>query len=278
MEQRTWLITGVSSGFGRQMTEQLLEKGDRVVGTVRDSAPVGDLMARFGETLTIKHLDVTNFAAIRPLVDDAFTTLGKIDVVVSNAGYGLIGAAEELTDEQMLHQINANLIGSMQLVRAALPHLRNQGGGRIIQLSTMGGQAVFPGGSAYHASKWGIEGFIDSVAQEVGVFNIGCTIVEPGGARTNFRYQSSRLAPKLDAYAASPASMARRIIEERTSVPIGDPAKMVDIMIASVDQNPAPRRLALGSDAYNVMHKQLCERIALLEAQKDLALSTDFAA
>jgi NAD(P)-dependent dehydrogenase (short-subunit alcohol dehydrogenase family) len=278
MTQRTWLITGVNSGFGRHMTEQLLARGDRVAGTVRNMAAMDDLKARHGNLLWLADLDLTDTPAIRHVVDKAFDELGKIDVVVSNAGYGLIGAAEEATDEQVLHQINTNLIGSIQLVRAALPHLRRQGGGRIIQLSTVGGQAAFPGGSLYHAGKWGIEGFIDAVGQEVAPFNIGCTIVEPGGARTDFRYRSSRLTPKIDAYDASPASMARRMIEEGKSVPIGDPAKMVEIMIDSVDQSPAPKRIALGSDAYTVMHKQLSDRLATLEAQKDLAFSTDFPA
>jgi NAD(P)-dependent dehydrogenase (short-subunit alcohol dehydrogenase family) len=276
MAQRTWLITGVNSGFGCHMTEQLLARGDRVSGTVRDLAAMEGLRARYSDLLSLAHLDLTDTPAIRGVVDHAFEALGRIDVVVSNAGYGLFGAAEEATDEQVLHQINTNLVGSIQLVRSVLPHLRRQGGGRIIQLSTMGGQAAFPGGSLYHASKWGIEGFIDSVGQEVAPFNIGCTLVEPGGARTDFRYRSSRLGPKIDAYSASPASVARRTIEEGTSVPPGDPAKMAEIMIASVDQSPAPKRIALGGDAYTVMHKQLSERLAALEAQKDLAFSTDF--
>ncbi len=276
MTQRTWFITGVNSGFGRLMTEQLLECGERVAGTVRDFAPMADLQARYGEQLWLAELDVTDTAAIRDVVGAAFAELGRIDAVVSNAGYGLFGAAEEATDDQLLHQLNTNLIGSIQLVRAVLPHLRQQGGGRIIQLSTMGGQATFPGGSLYHAGKWGIEGFIESVGQEVAVFNIGCTLVEPGGARTDFRYRSSRLTPKLDAYDVSPASMARRMIEEGSSVPPGDPARMVAAMIATVDQHPAPKRLALGGDAYTVMHKQLSDRLAALEAQQELAFSTDF--
>lgn len=199
-------------------------------------------------------------------------------MLVSNAGYGLFGAAEELSDAQLIHQIGTNLIGSMQLVRAVLPHFRRQQGGRILQLSSVGGQAAFPGASAYHASKWGIEGFIDAVGQEVAVFNIGCTLVEPGGARTGFRYGGSRLAAKLDAYDASPASIARRMLEQGASVPIGDPAKMAARMIASVEQDPAPLRLVLGSDAYATMHRQLSARLAALEAQKEMASSTDFTA
>lgn len=275
MTLRTWFITGVNSGFGREMTEQLLARGDRVAGTVRNVSSMDDLKARYGEKLWLAELDVTDTAAIRRVVDLAFNELTQIDVVVNNAGYGLFGAAEEMTDELIEHQISTNLIGSIQLVRAVLPHLRQLEGGRIIQLSTMGGQATFPGGSLYHASKWGIEGFIDSLAQEVAVFNIGCTLIEPGGARTDFRYRSARLAPKLDAYDVSPASFGRRMLEEGISLPPGDPAKMVEIMINSAEKSPAPRRIALGSDAYTVMHKQLSERLASLEAQKELAFSTD---
>lgn len=278
MTQRTWLITGVNSGFGRHMTEQLLARGDRVAGTVRKMDSMNDLKAQYGDLLWLAYLDVTDTPEIHQVVNKAFTDLGKIDVVVNNAGYGLFGAAEEMTDDQIIHQINTNLIGSIQVIRAALPHLRAQGGGRIIQLSTVGGQAAFPGGSLYHAGKWGIEGFIEAVGQEVAPFNIGCTLVEPGGARTEFRYGSSQLAPKIDAYDISPASMVRRIIEEGTSVSLGDPAKMAKIMIDSVDQHPAPKRIALGSDSYTAIHKALTERLATLEAQKDLAFSTDFPA
>jgi NAD(P)-dependent dehydrogenase (short-subunit alcohol dehydrogenase family) len=277
-QQRTWLITGVNCGFGRHMTEQLLARGDRVAGTVRNLSTMAELKTRYGDLLWLANLDMTDTPSIRGVVNKAFNELERVHVVVSNAGYGLFGAAEEMTDQQVTHQISTNLIGSIQLVRAALPHLRRQNGGRIIQLSSVGGQAAFPGGSLYHAGKWGIEGFMDAVGQEVAAFNIGCTLVEPGGARTDFRYRSAQLSQKIDAYDASPASMVRRIIEEGTSIPPGDPAKMAAIMIASVDQNPAPARIALGSDAYSAMHKQLSVRLAALENQKELAFSTDFPA
>ncbi|MGY2167853.1 SDR family oxidoreductase [Pseudomonas gingeri] len=277
MTQRNWLITGINSGFGREMAEQLLDRGDRVVGTTRDLSALDDLRAAHGDRLWLAHLDLTDTpTAIRLVVREAFTAFGRIDVVVSNAGYGLFGAAEEATDDQIAHQLKTNLAGSIHLVRAVLPFLREQGGGRILQLSSVGGQAVFPGGSLYHATKWGIEGFIDAVNLEVGVFGIGCTLVEPGGARTRFRYGSARLGPKNDAYDVSPASHARRMIEDGTVMPIGDPAKMVRLMIESVDQHPAPKRLALGSDSFMVMHKRLSERLAELEAQRDLAFSTDW--
>lgn len=189
-----------------------------------------------------------------------------------------MGAAEEITDEQVRHQIDTNLVGSIRLVRAAPGHLRAQGGGRILQLSSMGGQVAFPGGSLYHATKWGIEGFLDAVAQEVAPFGIGCTLIEPGGARTDFRDRSAQLAPQLDAYDVSPSRMVNRIIADTSQPSPGDPAKMVEIMIASVEEEPSPRRIALGTNAYQVMHAQLSARLAALEAQRELACSTDVAA
>lgn len=159
MAQRTWFITGVNSGFGLVLTELLLRRGDRVAGTSRKLHQLDKLKVQYGEQLWLTSLDLTDTAAIHKAVDSAFAELGRIDVVVNNAGYVLIGAAEEFTDEQMLHQLSTNLVGSIQVVRAALPHLRRQGGGRILQMSSVGGQTAVPGLSVYHASKWGIEGF-----------------------------------------------------------------------------------------------------------------------
>lgn len=273
---RSWFITGVNSGFGRNMTEQLLARGDRVAGTVRKMDAMNDLKAKYGDKLWLARLDVTDTPEIRVVVNKAFADLGNIDVVVNNAGYGLFGAAEELTDDQILQQINTNLIGSIQVVRAALPHLRRQGGGRIIQISTYGGQAALPGGSLYHASKWGIEGFMDALGQEIAAFNIGVTIVEPGGARTNFRFGGAQLGTQMEVYQGTSAAMVHKLIKDTSRLPIGDPAKMVKTIIDSIDQNPAPKRIALGSDSYAAIHKALTERLASLEAQNAIALSTDF--
>ncbi len=163
---RTWLITAVNSGFGRHMTEQLLARGDRVAGTVQRNEAMDDLKAKYGDLLWLAHLDMTDTRAIPLVVNKAFAELGKIDVIVNNAGYGLFGP-EELSDEQIAHDLSTNLLGPIHLVRAALPHLRAQGGGRIIGLSTYGGQAVLRGRSRCHASKWRSEGFLDSMAQEL---------------------------------------------------------------------------------------------------------------
>ncbi|RYY09650.1 MAG: SDR family NAD(P)-dependent oxidoreductase [Cytophagaceae bacterium] len=152
---QTWFITGTSSGFGRKLTEKLLERGDRVAATVRQPSALDDLKSRYAGQLWVAILDLTEPAAIRRVVDAAFADLGRIDVVVSNAAYGLFGAAEEVTDAQLRHQIDTNLLGSIHLIRAALPHLRAQGGGRLLQLSSAGGQTTYPNFSLYHATKWG---------------------------------------------------------------------------------------------------------------------------
>lgn len=275
MTERTWFITGIGGGLGREMASALLERGDRVAGTLRRSGAAADLEAAYGDRLWLAGLDVTDAWAIRRVVDRAFADLGRIDVVVNNAGYGILGAAEELTDEQIARQIETNLVGSIQVARAALPHLRAQGGGRIIQISTMGGQATFPAGVLYHTSKWGIEGFMDALRHEVAPFGVGVTIVEPGSARTGFG-AAIEYAPPLEAYEAGPVGQARAYFSQNRPPQPGDPAKMAQAIIASADRSPAPLRLALGSDAYAAIHHALSERLAALEAQEELARSTDF--
>ena len=276
MPQRTWLITGVSSGFGRQLTDQLLERGDRVVGTVRDTGKVSDLLKRYPGAFHAEVLDVTNTAAIHEVVERSFAQRGRIDVIISNAGYGLFGAAEEITDAQVEHIVATNLVGSINLIRAALPHLRAQGGGRVIQISSYGGQVAFAGNSLYHATKWGIEGFVESVAQEVAPFGIGMTIVEPGGARTEFRYGSAQVAKLTPIYDQTPAHGFLRMLDAKNGLAPGDPARMAARIIESVDVEPAPLRMVLGSQALDGTLTTLRKRIASFEAQTDLAVSTDF--
>ena len=276
MTQRTWLIIGVSSGFGRQLTSQLLERGDRVVGTVRRPETVADLVARYPDAFRAELLDVTDTGAVRAVVDRSFAELGRIDVIVSNAGYGLFGAAEELSDEQVEHILDTNLLGSITLIRAALPHLRAQGGGRIAQISSYGGQVAFAGNSLYHASKWGIEGFCESVAHEVAPFGIGVTIVEPGGARTEFRYGSAQVATLMPEYDGNPAHAFLRMLDPANGLAPGDPARIAARIIESVEVEPAPLRVVLGSQALQSTIDTLARRIEGFEAQRDLAASTDF--
>ncbi|MEK3685199.1 SDR family oxidoreductase [Paenibacillus sp. FSL R10-2736] len=278
MHKRTWLITGVSSGFGYVMTQQLLEQGDKVIGTVRNKEKVAGLIEKYPDTFICELLDVTDVPAIRKLVDDSFDKSGVIDVIVSNAGYGLFGAAEELSDAEVDHIIATNLTGPIQLIRSALPHLRAQGSGRIIQLSSYGGQVAFPGNSMYHATKFGIEGFCESVAQEVAAFNIGITLVEPGGARTEFRYGSAQVASLMPEYEGNPAHGFLSMLDGSNGLAPGDPARMAARIIESVDVEPAPMRMVLGSQALAATLSTLKKRVADFEKQTDLAASTDFPA
>jgi NAD(P)-dependent dehydrogenase (short-subunit alcohol dehydrogenase family) len=276
MAQRTWFITGVSSGFGRELTEQLLERGDRVVGTIRDSGKVADLVERYPDAFRVELLDVTDTAAMRKVVERSFAGFGRIDVIISNAGYGLFGAAEELTDEQINRIIATNLVAPIQLIRAVLPYLRTQGGGRIIQISSYGGQVAFAGNSMYHATKWGIEGYMESVAQEVAPFGIGMTIVEPGGARTEFRFGSAQVAQLLPVYDQTTAHSFLSMLDPKNGLAPGDPSRMAARIVESVDVEPAPLRMVLGSQALESTLATLRKRIEGFEAQRDLAASTDF--
>jgi NAD(P)-dependent dehydrogenase (short-subunit alcohol dehydrogenase family) len=276
MAQRTWFITGVSSGFGRELTRQLLERGDCVVGTVRDSAKVADLGQQYPETFRAARLDVTDTAELRTIVDRSFAQLGRIDVIISNAGYGLFGAAEEVSDAQVEQIVATNLLAPIQLIRAALPHLRAQGGGRIIQISSYAGHVALPGISMYHATKWGIEGFVESVAQEVAAFGIGMTLIEPGGARTEFRYGSAQVAELMPIYDETPAHSFVRLLDPKSGLAPGDPARIAARIIESVDLEPAPLRMILGSQALQSTLATLRKRIAGFDAQTALAASTDF--
>ncbi|MBC1664171.1 SDR family oxidoreductase [Listeria welshimeri] len=275
MSNKVWLITGVSSGFGYELTKQLLEKGETVVGTVRSDKNVREFMKAYPDKFFRQFLDVTEVTAINDLVKNVYKKLGRIDVVISNAGYGLFGAAEELTDEEIDQIIATNLTGSIQLIRSVLPFMRKQGYGRIVQISSYGGQVAFAGNSLYHATKWGIEGFVESVAKEVAPFNIGMTIVEPGGARTQFRYGSAQVANLMSEYNGNPAHAFLTMLNPDNGLAAGDPEKMATRIIESVDVNPAPMRLVLGSQALNDTINVLEERIKQFKAQADIAASTD---
>ena len=276
MSQRIWFITGISSGFGRHLTEQLLDRGDCVIGTVRKPESVADLGEKYPELLRVEVLDVRDTEALRSAVGRTVADLGRIDVVISNAGYGVFGAAEELSDEQVDAILATNLTAGIHLIRAVLPHMRAAGGGRVIQLSSYGGQVAFPGNSMYHATKFGIEGFCESVAQEVAPFGIGVTIVEPGGARTEFRYGSAQVADALPAYAGNPARSFEKMLDPANGLAAGDPARMATAIIDSVDRSPAPLRMVLGSQALDSTIATLEARVADFRNQKELAASTDF--
>ncbi|MBS0941870.1 MULTISPECIES: SDR family oxidoreductase [Leuconostoc] len=270
--KRTWLITGVSSGFGYEMAKQLLASGNKVIGTVRDLSKVDDLISKYPDEFDARILDVRDVSAIKSLVKQ----YKHIDVLVNNAGYGLFGAAEELSTQEINDILATNLTGSIEMSRAVLPVMRSQKSGRIIQISSYGGQVAFPGNSLYHATKWGIEGFTESLAKEVLSFNIGVTIVEPGGARTEFRYGSAHVANLMPEYDDSDTHAFLKMLNPDNGLAIGDPVKMVTRIIESVEVTPAPLRLVLGSQALENTILTLEERIADFKGQTQVAKSTDY--
>lgn len=266
----TWFVTGASRGFGRELTEQLLGRGHRVAATLRRPEQLDDLAARHRDRLWMRALDVTDTAQLRRVVAAAFADLGRVDVVVSNAGFGVFGAAEDLSDEQVETMIATNLTASIQLARAVVPHLRDQGGGRLLQLSSMGGHIAFPAFSMYHATKWGIEGFYESLAAEVEPFGIRTTLVEPGMIRSTF-YEAAARVPVSPPYRGTPADRAPIPVEQMP----GDQAKVIAAMIDVALAPDPPRRLLLGSDAYRLVQAALAARLAEVEAQRERAAATD---
>ena len=272
---RIWMITGVSSGFGYELTKQLLEKGDKVIGTIRGESSkdkIKDFLEN--ENFEAPYLDVCDTDKVKEVVDNTFTKYGKIDVIVSNAGYGLFGGAEELSMDEVNKIIATNLTGSIAFIKAALPHMRKQGEGRIIQISSYGGQVAYPANSLYHATKFGIEGFCESLAQEVDKFGIGVTIVEPGGARTEFRYGSAKVANLMEEYDHIHGFL--NMLDKSKGLAPGNPALMATRIIESVDKNPAPLRMVLGSQALKATIDRLEERVADYKTQTELAASTDY--
>ncbi|TLV02508.1 SDR family oxidoreductase [Dyadobacter luticola] len=271
---KTWFITGTSKGLGKVLTEKLLAKGDRVVATVRQANALDELKSQYPDTLWVYMLDVTDTAAIKSVVRQAFGAAGSIDYVVNNAGYALFCAVEEAGDEQIRQQIDTNVIGSIQVIRAVLPYFRKQGYGRILQISSAGGQTTYPNFGYYHTTKWAIEGFCDTISQELKPLNIGVTIVEPGAHHTSFG-SAMVTAPVMEAYDQTPAGDVRRAIAEGAFPIKNDVHVTVQAIIDSVNVHPAPLRLALGGDAYRDVRASLVARLEALDAQKDLALASE---
>ena len=271
---KVWLISGTSTGLGRLMTERLLERGDRVIATLRRTEALRSLQTRYGDQLHVLPMELTDTAEVCSTVATAFAWAGKVDVVVSNAGYGLFGAAEELSDGQIARQIATNLTGSIQFIRAVIPFLRAQGGGRIMQVSSEGGQIAYPNFSLYHASKWGIEGFIEAVAQEVSAFGIDFIIAEPGPTETNFGASLDQ-AEAMPCYENTASGKMREALASGDFKITGDAVKTVEVMIACADEQHPPLRLPLGSTAFFNIRQALKDRLQALEAEEKRACSTD---
>ncbi|WP_225625931.1 SDR family oxidoreductase [Streptomyces werraensis] len=266
----TWLITGTSRGIGRELTEQALTRGDHVVATLRSPEQLDDLAEKFGDRLWRARLDVTDNAQIEDVMARAFAEHERIDVVVSNAGLGVFGAGEDLTDEQVEDAIATNLTGSIQLVRRAVPYLREQGGGVFVQMSSMGGHITFPGFAIYHATKWGVEGYFEALAAEIEPFGIKTVLVEPGMVRTSF-YETAARVPLSEPYRGGPADAPLTPVEDMVASQSGVAHATIE---AALSDNP-PLRLLLNSDAYEAVTTTVRGRLAALEDRREAAYAAD---
>jgi NAD(P)-dependent dehydrogenase (short-subunit alcohol dehydrogenase family) len=270
-----WFITGSSRGLGRSLTEAVLERGHNVVATARKPGALDDLKARFGYQLLPVALDVTDPARAEAAIRSAFDAFGRLDVLVNNAGYGSIGAFEEMSAAEFKGQIDTNFWGVVQVTRAALPPLREQGSGHIIQITSVGGRAAFPGLSGYHAAKFAVEGFSEALAQEIKPLGLKVTIVEPGGFRTDWAGASMTYATPIEAYRPTVGVM-RGHIETHAGQEPGDPRKAAEAILAIAGQAAPPLRLPLGNDALAVLRHGYKASVEELERWAHLTRSTDF--
>jgi NAD(P)-dependent dehydrogenase (short-subunit alcohol dehydrogenase family) len=271
-----WFLTGASGGLGRELVRAALAAGDSVIATARRPEALLDLTDTHPDRLVVEPLDLADPADITATLTRVLSTHGRVDVVVNNAGYSVVGATEEMTQSQLDHQLAILLHAPIQITRAFLTPMREQGGGRIIQISSVGGQITTAGSSAYHAGKWGLEGFTEALAQEVAEFGIYPTIVEPGGMRTNFAANIQTTTP-IDAYQQGAVGTFRRwITTAGPEVYANDPAKLARAILDTTRQTHPPLRLTLGGDAYDMIHNTLHARINALRAQRDLAHSVAF--
>ncbi|MET7387734.1 SDR family oxidoreductase [Streptomyces sp. NPDC005529] len=269
MTQKIWFITGASRGFGREWAIAALERGDSVAATARDLSTLGDLREKYGERLLPLRLDVTDRDADFAAVKQAHERFGRLDVVVNNAGYGHFGLVEELTEAEARAQLETNLFGALWVTQAALPFLREQGSGHILQVSSIGGISAFPLVGIYHASKWALEGMSQALAQEVAPFGIKVTLIEPGGFATDWAGSSSSTSEPLPAY----ADFHKEVQEQRrkrVGTP-GDPAASAAAVLEIVDADEPPLRCFFGSAPLGIAKADYEQRLAAWEKWQPIA-------
>lgn len=268
---KTWFITGTSRGFGREWTQAALERGDRVAATARNLDSLDDLVQQFGDRILPLRLDVTDRAADFAAVKAAHEQFGRLDVIVNNAGYGLFGAIEEVTESEARAQLETNLFGAMWITQAALSYLRSQGSGHIIQISSLGGIGAFPLLGLYHAAKWGLEGFSEALSQEVAPLGIKVTIVEPGGFSTDWSGSSAVHAQPLAEYDGLRNARATRTAGAKS----GDPAASSMAILKLVDTENPPLRLLLGTAATQIVPQIYDRRLKVWAEWTDVARAAD---
>ncbi len=276
-DERVWLVTGASRGFGRAISEAVLDRGDRLVATARGAEFVDEFGDSHPEALAVR-LDVTDPGTAHAAVEQAVERFGRLDVVVNNAGYGSFGAVEEVSEEEIRRQIDVNLFGVINVTRAALPQMRRQRSGHLVQMSSLNGIEAMAGGGYYCASKFAVEGLSESLAGEVEHLGIKVTIVEPGPHRTEFASDDSAgLAEPIEDYEES-VGAAREAFADLDGNQPGDPTRAARAIIEAVDADRPPMRLPLGQMALDNIRAKLDGQLEELERWRSLSETTDLVA
>lgn len=270
MTDKVWFITGTSRGFGREWAIAALDRGDRVAATARNTDSLQDLREKYGEAVLPLRLDVTDRTAVTAAVQQAQQQFGRLDVIVNNAGYGLFGMVEEASEAEARAQIDTNVFGALWVTQAALPYLREQGSGHIIQVSSIGGISAFRGVGLYHASKWALEGFSQSLALEVAPFGIHVTLIEPGGFSTDWSGSSAVHTTSLPAYDGV-RETAAAAAQSRGGTP-GDPVASRGAILKVVDAAEPPLRVFFGEAPLGIAKADYAGRIATWEKWNSVSL------
>jgi NAD(P)-dependent dehydrogenase (short-subunit alcohol dehydrogenase family) len=275
-EGRVWLVTGTSSGFGRAIAEAALAAGDTVIATARKPETLDDLAAAYPGRAVPIALDVTDAARIKAVVAEAVLWYGRIDVLVNNAGRAHVGAVEETTDAELRSLMDLHLFGPADLIRAVLPHMRAQGSGAIVQISSMGGRMSFPGVGGYSATKHALEGLSEALVAEVAPHGIDVLVVEPGAFRTGLSGGSQSVSAPIEGYESTVGPFRTAFPESNGKEP-GDPAKAAAAILEALAAEPVPLRLVLGGDAADAIGAELKAQAEEFAAWEHVSRGTDFA-
>jgi len=272
---KVWLVTGSASGLGRNIAEAVLASGDRLVATARDPRRLEDLAKKYGDQVRTAPLDVADERAARAAVQVAVDAFGRLDVVVNNAGYGDIAPFEQLSPERFRALIDTNFYGVVYMTRAALPVMRKQRSGCILQISSVGGRLTRPGNAGYHAAKWAVGGFTESVAKEVAPFGVKMCALEPAGIRTNWGVRANENTPELLPDYEPSVGAVINALKPYWGKETSDPVKVAQVVLRLAESDQLPAHLLLGSDAVQYAGQAEATRAADAERWRDVSVSTD---
>jgi len=272
---KIWFVTGSASGLGRNIAEAVLESGDLLVATARDPLRLDDLVQKYGDQIRTAPLDVADEDAAKAAVQTAVAAFGRLDIVVNNAGYGDIAPFEQLTSDRFKAVMDTNFYGVVNVTRAALPIMRKQKSGCVLQISSVGGRLALPGSTPYHAAKWAVGGFTESLAQEVAPFGVKVCALEPGGMRTNWGTRAHQDMPELLPDYEPSVGAVVKALRPLWGHENSDPAKVAEVILRLAASNHLPAHLLLGSDAIKYAGEAEAARAADAGRWREVSVSTD---